>query len=436
MRLMSLLFVVAACALAFAAANGAATKSATLVVDRDGVQCANADFSSIQAAVDAAEPGDRVRVCPDVYAETLTIDKPLTLLGRVGAVEAVGCFADTVSVDSTRQAIVDPPGAAFSIGLKLEADDVVLRGLVVQGASVGIDASDRYSGYRIHHNLIRQNALFGLDFGSEGTRESRVDHNCIRENRYGLVSELDDDFDWRNTNLDDAERARRMTIPRDLLNARIDDNITFRNTVGLDLAGPGIHNAVALDHNVSREDSYGIALQNSADSAVTANEIRPVVAGIAVGGANRRLQIIENQVDAGRQGLGFTRVNFFIDWFFDASTEVVIANNVFSGLVLQGIVVRAGRVTGSQFLANVTSDNGDGIHLEGDNTANVFRGNVAERNDRYGIYTQGATANLFEANYMFGNGVLDARDEARESNTWSGNHCATDFPADTICGVG
>jgi hypothetical protein len=36
---------------------------------------------------------------------------------------------------------------------------------------------------------------------------------------------------------------------------------------------------------------------------------------------------------------------------------------------------------------------------------------------------------------MFGNGVFDARDEARESNTWITIQCQTDFPAGTICGV-
>jgi parallel beta-helix repeat protein len=442
MRRTAILCTLAASALAFAAADGAATRSAMLVVDRDRVQCANADFASIQAAVDAAQPGDVIRVCPDVYPETVTIDKPLTLLGRVGAVEAVDCFADTVGVDSTRQAIVDPAAAAFSVALKLEADDVVLRGFVVQGASVGIDASDRYSGYRIKHNLIRSNALFGVDFGSRGARTSRVDHNCIRENRYGLVSELDDDLGWRNTNLDDAERARRMTIPRDLVNARVDHNFTFRNTVGLDLAGPGSHNAVTMEHNVSREDSYGIALQNSADGAVIANDIRPLVAGIAVGGATTGLGVAANTVKSGRQGIVFVPLSFFIDRFSAPVTGAVIANNVVTGQALDGIVAGTdpqvgGRLHQSFLLHNVTSDNlRDGIVLRLANSGNVLRGNVAERNGEYGIYAQGAIANLFEANRMFGNGVYDARDENRAANTWSGNHCLTDFPAGTICGVG
>jgi parallel beta-helix repeat protein len=42
-------------------------------VDDDGAQCANAQFTSIQAAVNAAQPGDKVTVCPGTYNEQVTI---------------------------------------------------------------------------------------------------------------------------------------------------------------------------------------------------------------------------------------------------------------------------------------------------------------------------------------------------------------------------
>jgi hypothetical protein len=72
--------------------NGAAT----LVVDRDGIECANADFTSIQAAVDAAQPGDLIRVWPDVYTETVVVDKALTLKGDPDAVAAIDCLQPTL----------------------------------------------------------------------------------------------------------------------------------------------------------------------------------------------------------------------------------------------------------------------------------------------------------------------------------------------------
>src|SRR5215207_7627505 len=96
MRKTALLFILAACAFAFAAADGAATGPAMLVVDRDGVECADAGFTSIQAAVEAAQPGDLIRVCPDLYAESVVVDKPLTLKADSDAVEAIDCFQPTL----------------------------------------------------------------------------------------------------------------------------------------------------------------------------------------------------------------------------------------------------------------------------------------------------------------------------------------------------
>ena len=34
---------------------------------------------------------------------------------------------------------------------------------------------------------------------------------------------------------------------------------------------------------------------------------------------------------------------------------------------------------------------------------------------------------------MFGNGLVDARDQARDRNTWIANRCSTDSPDGTIC---
>ncbi len=36
----------------------------------------NAAFTSIQAAINAASPGDRINVCEGTYAEQLVLDKP------------------------------------------------------------------------------------------------------------------------------------------------------------------------------------------------------------------------------------------------------------------------------------------------------------------------------------------------------------------------
>jgi len=52
-----------------------------------------ADFSSIQDAIDAASDGDRIYVCPGTYAERITIDKDIELIGVDGA--------DSTSIDAS-----------------------------------------------------------------------------------------------------------------------------------------------------------------------------------------------------------------------------------------------------------------------------------------------------------------------------------------------
>jgi parallel beta-helix repeat protein len=466
MRRTVLFAAVAATALAFAVADGAATEQATLVVDNDGAQCAQAEFATIQAAIDAASPGDTIRVCPGVYAESVRIGKPLTLEADADANEAVDCFDPAPSqlgdLDPTLHAIIDPAGTDFSIAVKLEANDIELSGFVIEGASVGVDAPDRFSGYRIRHNLIRLNTLFAIDFGSEGTHESRVDHNCIRLNRFGLVSELDDDSLWKQS--DGPERDEWNT--RNLVNARIDHNETFRNRAGLEAAGPGRPDRVTFEYNVLVEDAVGIAIQNSIDSAIVANDITtqdpwPVTGvgttfPVIVGGNNARLEIGSNRARGGRNGMSF-QIGGFIDLFPSPSTDVVAAGNIVSGMTRTGIAISGATAilppaaVRSHFEGNTSNENGfHGFIVLSGSRDNTFVGNRANGNGGNGIYAAaGAYPNTFAQNSMHDNGwnpilvpplmtdpKVDARDDNTPLNTWIGNRCGTDFPDGAICGIG
>jgi pectin methylesterase-like acyl-CoA thioesterase len=48
--------------------------SGTLVVDNDGADCANPDYNTIQAAVNAAEAGTTILVCAGTYNERVVIE--------------------------------------------------------------------------------------------------------------------------------------------------------------------------------------------------------------------------------------------------------------------------------------------------------------------------------------------------------------------------
>ncbi len=120
MRVKSSFLVLALVAGMLALMTGTAS-AATLVVDNDGVECPSPDYMTIQAAVDAASPGDTINVCAGTYPENVTINKKLVVEGAGAAVT-----------------IVDPPatGPAISVtaGGDSAADRLVISDLTTTGS--------------------------------------------------------------------------------------------------------------------------------------------------------------------------------------------------------------------------------------------------------------------------------------------------------------
>jgi parallel beta-helix repeat protein len=410
MKKVLLLAVVALGALGFGVTNAMAKD---LVVDKDKVQCPKAGFTSIQAAVTAASAGDKIKVCPDTYLESVNVPKSVDIVAdpKTKLDDQASCLASPAPVaDPTQDAIVDGVAFSFSLG----ANDIKLNGFVIQNSSVGVQTSSSFSGYEISDNLIRNNSTAGVNFLSGGAKKSKVSSNCLRSNNEGVESEVG-------------------TL---LANAQVEHNVSTLNNVGVDASGVGSRQNISFDHNDSVADGVGFLISNSTNSSITHNSATGASNGINVGGSNSGLVVDHNDVTTGA-GSGitvsnsnsvpvFTGPNIGLD--FDHNTVTDHARGI---RILADTTFLNSTIEHNNTFANVLF----GILLE-TGSGNTIQHNDADDNGQIGIYNLAASiGNTFLDNSMFGNGLVDARDDNRASNTWSGNKCDTDSPPGTICGV-
>ena len=114
-------------------------------------------FSSIQAAVDASTAGDEIRVGPGTFAESVTVNKQLTLLGNQAGVDAQS--AARVSASET---IVTGVGNNGVTPIHITASGVEVNGFTIEGATnvnqfgFGILLGAGTSGSENRHKIIQK----------------------------------------------------------------------------------------------------------------------------------------------------------------------------------------------------------------------------------------------------------------------------------------
>ena len=211
--------------------HGAVAQAATLVVDDDGFASATncndlttAAFTTISAAVAAANPGDTIKVCPGLYAEQVFIGtnasnvvlNNLTLLGAQAGVDA---RTRPFLPDPTTQSIIDHPCGPVQIA----ANNVTLDGFTVQGSTLpdpcflaGIWTNPGFSGtqggHKIRNNIVQDN-ISGIELDSTCTIPTLVQFNLIQNNNNpgpGAANGIQTNFGLCNATIDSNKFSGHM----------------------------------------------------------------------------------------------------------------------------------------------------------------------------------------------------------------------------------
>jgi Right handed beta helix region len=351
----------------FLAVGAPPASAATLVVDKDRIQCPDAQFSSIGAAVQAASPGGIVVVCPDLYQEAVTVDKPLTLLGPgVNGDPATMSYCSQPSrPDPTTEAIVQ--GAPIAI--HLVANDVVLDGFVVQSprfvtadAGVATESLGAFSGYQIRNNVI-QNTSNNVTLATSGAGETAVRSNCLRFNRLAAV----------------GSPPLNGVLFRGSNNARIADNAFYRNFG----AAVEIRQTTADDVVVTNNDSllngrFVTARRMVGGRIVDNHASTSLQPSIEVGFGNVGLFIGSNDFEETGFGINITETR---------NSLLTIADNLIRDMSVSGIVAQPDTLVDSTVQGNVIRNSGqNGIEFHTGDVNNLIRENAALGSGTFDCY--------------------------------------------------
>jgi nitrous oxidase accessory protein NosD len=127
----------------------------TGVSTNDGSSCAQAAYSTIQAAVTAAAPYSTVFVCAGTYAEDVAVAQPLTLQGQNAVINATG--KDNGVVISSSHVVVEGFAVRGATGEGILAVGKLTPSLVPIGAPAGSTTGVPISDVTITKNIVQGN---------------------------------------------------------------------------------------------------------------------------------------------------------------------------------------------------------------------------------------------------------------------------------------
>lgn len=360
------------------------------------------DYSTIQEAINVANPGDTVFVENGTYYENVVVNKTLWLTGE---------DEETTFIDGNRTGAV----------VKIEGNNVAVKGFTIQNGDTGISAMGNYHGHNISYNIVTNNTkgiyhvvssnsilsgnnITDNDYGVWFSRSSNntLSENLMNNNKYNFyvggeelghfLHSIDD------SNLVNGKHVYYLVNKTGLVinpathpqvgyfgfincsNSTVDDLTLLGNEQGLLLA---YTNNSRISGNNIANNHIGVWFFSSSNNTLSENNITNNDSGIELSKSSNNILSENNITNNNKGGLGLS----------SSSNNILFGNNI--------------------------TDNHSGIELSESSNNIISENNIA--NSLYGI-------DFFESNYniISENNITNNTDgiwlDSSSNNTLSGNN--------------
>lgn len=347
-----------------------------LIVDDDKVECPNAAFTHIQEAVNAASPGDEIRICKGVYVEQVKITKPLDIDADNGAILMPS------AMQANAKSLFDAAPIATALLIQ-DAQGVSVSGLTIDGANNGIAAcapdligvSFLNASGKIDHVAVRN---FKLSVSLNGCQSGT---GIFVQSGSGGVSQVEIDHctvhDFQKNGITADEVGTLAIIRRNVVTGLGPTAGAAQNGVQIGFGAGG-----SILNNVVTNNVWAPCTDIATCTAVATNILVTRSDGVEISGNTA----------------GISQVNIFAH----GSDSTIENNETFADIVFDGI-----RVQGDQSRVRrnrVRSGAEAGIFLAGNN--NVVTDNLVQEAGVGVLKEAGSTGNIIAANRFFNTPVL------------------------------
>lgn len=353
--------------------------AAVLVVGTNPAQCPDAQFSTIQAAVNAASSGAIIRICAGTYPEQVSITKPLSLHGENGVVIQPSNVTANATGSASGQAIA-------AIILVQDATDVAIQGVTVDGANNGITGcSPDLIGvlYQNASGEVRRVAVRNVKL-SASLNGCQSGLAILVQSGAGETSVVDIEdssiHDYQKNGITANELGTQVKIEGNVVTGVGPTTGAAQNGIQI---GFGAGGSIARNTVANHIWSPCVSLQSC---AFTADDI---------------LVYQSDNVDVGQNAVGISQTGIAIS----ANHARVQGNQVFDSLVFDGVELIG---NGNDAKENwITNSDRAGVFIQGNNN-DVEKNHINEA--AYGVLkAAGSTGNTI-ANNDFFNAAISVQD--------------------------